>query len=103
MDLNHCRCLYVRETSVFKRNKDVSWRRLDRRCVLINVATGECFELNDLGSRIWDALDHDRSTAEVCELVAPAADAPLVRDAESFLQQLAAHGLVERVTRPQIS
>jgi hypothetical protein len=49
------------------RRADVSWRELSDGAVLVNMRSGECFELNRVGLRVWQALDGSRDISQLCD------------------------------------
>ena len=50
-----------------RRRTDVIARRLPDRTVLLDGSTGSCFEINSVGSLIWERLDGLRSWNEIAE------------------------------------
>ncbi len=43
--------------SVVRRNDEVPWKVLDDTVVVLDLNSGDFFELDDVGCRIWQALD----------------------------------------------
>jgi len=78
---------------------DVVARVVAGETVLLNLATGTYFGLNEVGGRVWHLLDTEGcSLAEVCEKVqaefevsGDVAEADLL----ALLDRLSEHGLVE--------
>jgi hypothetical protein len=54
----------------FERKPDVTGRTLVDRTILLNATTGNCFELNAVGSAIWATLDGSRSWEQISAEVA---------------------------------
>lgn len=82
----------------FVRRKDVIARQLPDRTVLLNGSTGSCFELNPVGSSIWDALDGSRSLDEISARIAEAfrlEPGVAATDVARFAESLRAADLIE--------
>ncbi len=95
-----------RETSadhhddVHARRDDVIVRKLPDRTVLLNGTTGHAFELNALGSAIWELLDGVRSWSEIETELAHRFAAPADRiaaDLTAFRSGLEGAALIRRV------
>ena len=72
-------------------------REVDGRVVLMSVESGDIYELNELGRRIWSAIEHPIAVAALCDAIAAQTGAPIDtirRDTLAFLNQLAAHNFV---------
>ena len=71
--------------------------RIDDEIVIMNLASGDFFSLQDSAAAIWDLLDGSRNRAAVLSALAGEFDAPegeLARDLDSFLGELRAGGLI---------
>jgi hypothetical protein len=69
-------------------------RQLPDRTVLLDGHTGQCFELNALGARVWALLDGQRTLEEIGTLLETMAPRPQVTgDLLSFAGQLREAGL----------
>ena len=80
-----------------QRREDVPWKTLDGVVMLLDLASGDFFELDDVGSRIWEGLDGRRTVADQAAVVADAYDVSLERarsDVIAFLADLDAKGLI---------
>jgi hypothetical protein len=85
------------DLSCFERRPDVIARRLPDRTVLLNGTTGGCFELNGVGSAIWDALDGKRSWAAIALEIASRFALPettAARDVSAFAEALTRADLI---------
>lgn len=81
---------------------DVLARELDGEAVLLDLATGRYFGLNETGRRIFELLDGERTVAEVEAALLAEFDAPpaeLGRDLRELLDALERAGLVMRPER----
>jgi hypothetical protein len=70
--------------------------------VLMDVASGDCFELNQIGTEIWSRLARqERVPAIVTALAAryEVASAALEKDVGGLVSQLLQHGLLTRPRR----
>lgn len=70
--------------------------------VLIDSATGECFELNRIGARVWERLSRGEELVKIADSLAAeyAVDRALIsRDITSLVEDLARHGIVVAATQ----
>jgi hypothetical protein len=78
-------------------NPHVIARSMSDGIILINTETGDCFELNGMGSEIWNELQSESSIDEVAESIASrhSAEPTVVKqDIRLLLDRLAHHGIV---------
>ena len=71
--------------------------RIDDEIVIMNLASGDFFSLEDSAAAIWDLIDGTRTRAAVLAALADtydAAEADLARDLDDFLGELRAGGLI---------
>jgi hypothetical protein len=83
----------------YRRRPEVLVRELDREAVLLDVASGVYFGLNETGFRVLELLDGDRTVEQVEEALADefAVDRETLRcDVRAILEALVSEGLVER-------
>jgi hypothetical protein len=76
-------------------------RRMDPGAILMNTASGDCFELNPVGARVWDLISRGCALEAILdELVSTyAIDRATARgDLQRLLDELAQQGIV-RITR----
>lgn len=52
--------------SSFVRNKDVSWKILDEKCILLHLISGNYYTLNTVGRFLWELLDGKKKLEEIC-------------------------------------
>ena len=80
-----------------QRDERIVWRRGDEGVVVLNPNDGQYFSLDDVGGRIWELCDGDRSVTEIADVLAEEydADASVIQtDALELLQDLKGEGLV---------
>ena len=65
--------------------------------VLINSATGDCFELNRLGTRIWERLSRGEAQDDITAALADQYSVErsvISRDIAALIDDLARHGIL---------
>ena len=78
-------------------SEDVVFRELDGEAVLLNLASGVYFGLNDVGTRIWSLLAEDGALRSVFEAMKQQYDVPperLEKDLLELVEQMRSKGLV---------
>ena len=78
--------------------RDVAARQIDDGAILVNMASGKCFELNRVGFDIWGALGDGNTVRGVCEALAGryrVENEVLAADVQLLVQTLAEAGLIE--------
>lgn len=83
-----------------QRKPGIPWKRLEAEAVILDLESGDYFELDELGCRIWEALDGEQTLAAHAESIAREyeVEPELVRsDLMAFVAELFARGLVERL------
>ena len=81
-----------------RRRGEVSSRPLTDGAVLVNLRSGECFELNHVGFQIWNALDGDCDLERICDklaLIYPIDREQLAADVRALVAALLRAGLLE--------
>jgi coenzyme PQQ synthesis protein D (PqqD) len=89
--------------SVFAPAADVVVRDLDGEAVVLDLATGTYFGLNDIGTRIWQLVAQQKTLIEVVAVLEHEFDAPVDRleaDLRDFVDRLVAKGLLRPVQIP---
>jgi len=87
----------IRFESIPKRNENVSWKEFGTDGILLNLVTGDYFDVNETGLLIWDQADGRKTVNGIAEEVAArfaVRTEDLARDVIEFLQELAGKGLV---------
>jgi hypothetical protein len=80
------------------RRRDVDSRSLADGAVLVDLMSGVCFELNRVGSEIWDLLGAGATEVSICQALCrryPIESAVLAADVHDLLEALALRGLIE--------
>lgn len=80
-----------------RRAERVVWRRADEGVVLLDPVDGRYYALDDVGGRIWELCEAERSVAEIGDELAreyEADGAEIVADALELLNDLEREGLV---------
>jgi hypothetical protein len=79
----------------FRRVTHVAWRKVGEETVLVDLRTNRIFGLNEAGGALWACLDESGVAWSSLE-------SEHSQMAQAFLAQLAAEGLVDEVTLPQV-
>jgi hypothetical protein len=81
----------------FRKHPDVRWKRTGRAGILLNLRSGEYFELDETGMTIWLALDGRKTVAMLATELAKrhrTTTAVVTKDITSFLATLKRRTLV---------
>lgn len=81
------------------RRSGVESRPLDGGAVLVDLTTGNCFELNRIGAEIWELLSQKTTEEAICSALAgryPVERTELASDVRGLLEALKRHGLVDQ-------
>jgi hypothetical protein len=76
---------------------DVVFRELDGEAVILDLASGSYFGLNDVGTRVWQLIDQGSTIERVLDTVAEEYEADretIVRDVLRLIDELRARGLL---------
>lgn len=82
---------------------DVVTRVLDNETVLMDMASGSYFGLDEVGTVIWQALDEGETLASACDRVSESYDIDRARveaDVAALADAIVAKGLATRVSAP---
>jgi len=88
----------------FSRIREVAARELDGEMMIMSARDSTLFNLNELGTIIWQAADgatslEDIVAQKICvEFEVEPAEA--LKDAESFVRELAEHGILRLSDQP---
>jgi hypothetical protein len=77
---------------------DNHWREVDDEAVILSMPTGEMFELNATGTRVWQLIQQPVTVGELRDRLVESYDVDpetCLRDLLQLLQDLAARGLIE--------
>lgn len=86
--------------SRIQRKAGIPWKRLEAEAVILDLQSGDYFELDEVGCRIWEALDGEQTLETHAQSIAREyeADPEQVRsDVMAFVAELFQRGLVERL------
>jgi hypothetical protein len=79
---------------------NIAASEIDGGAVLVDMASGQCFELNRIGLEIWHAIGRRQTLREIYDVLAdryPRAGERLMADLANLADALLAAGLVEVV------
>jgi len=82
---------------VWKLSPDVVFRDLEGEAVILDLASGAYFGLNEVGTRVWRLLEEGRDASQIVEIVASeyqADRATIARDVERLLDDLRTRRLI---------
>lgn len=57
------------QEEVFRHSPDTAWRRIEDDAVILDLASGVYFSLNDTGARMWELLGQGLTADAVAEQV----------------------------------
>jgi hypothetical protein len=78
-------------------NPNVVTQGMDDGAVLMDMTSGECFELNRIGAEVWRRLGNGESTSELIEQIAASYGVPtsvVQSDVDQLLDRLTRSGLL---------
>ena len=89
------------------RSREIAARALDGEMMIMSARDSTLFNLNELGTMIWQAADgatslEDIVTQKICVEYEVEPDQAL-QDAEAFVRELAEHGIMMLSDRPIVS
>jgi hypothetical protein len=76
-----------------------AWRLIAGEAVILSLDTKVLRGLNDVGSRVWDLIDGQRTISDIIDVIVEEFDVPRAQaaeDVEAFARQLLDKGLVAR-------
>ena len=80
-----------------RRRSDVKWKQTGRTGILLDLKTGDYFEVDEIALAIWKMLDGKTSTATIASKLAKNYAAPLKtveKDVGSFVAELKKRKLI---------
>jgi hypothetical protein len=87
----------VQTTDVPRQNLDTAARVIDETTYVLHPETSELHTFNDVGARIWELADGERSVAQIAAAVEVEYEVDLAQaeaDVVEFLDALVAKGLI---------
>jgi hypothetical protein len=82
---------------MWKHSPDVVFRDLEGEAVILDLASGTYFGLNEVGTRVWRLVDEGRDTAQIVDMVASEYQvdrATVARDVGRLLDDLSSRRLI---------
>lgn len=82
---------------MWKLSPDVVFRDLEGEAVILDLASGTYFGLNEVGTRVWRLVDEGRDVSQIVEIVTSeyqADRATIARDVERLLDDLRSRRLI---------
>jgi len=82
---------------MWKHSPDVVYRDLEGEAVILDLASGTYFGLNEVGTRVWRMIDEGRDAAEIVDIVAKEYQADrgtIAQDVARLLNDLSARRLI---------
>jgi hypothetical protein len=86
-----------------KKNPSVKWKRTGATGILLNLVTGEYFEVDETALAIWNLIDGKTTAGGMAAKLARTYAAPperVEKDVVRFLSELGKRNLVD-ITRPR--
>ena len=83
--------------NMWKHSPDVVYRDLEGEAVILDLASGTYFGLNEVGTRVWRMIDEGRDAAEIVDIVAAEYQADrgtIAQDVARLLDDLSARRLI---------
>lgn len=81
-----------------RKRPDIKWKRIGRAGILLDLKTGDYFELDEIALAIWKMLDGKTSLAHVASKLAQTYDAPektVEKDVVRFVSELRKRKLID--------
>ncbi len=82
---------------MWKHSPDVVFRDLDGEAVILDLASGTYFGLNEVGTRVWRMIEEGRDAAGIIDAVAAEYDADraiIATDVTRLFDELSARHLI---------
>jgi hypothetical protein len=57
----------INDNSIVKCAEHVVFTEIDGECVILNVASGYYFCLDDIGSKIWELIENPKKVSDIVE------------------------------------
>lgn len=89
----------ITEDATIKRSDDLAVTEVEGETVILDVASGQYFGLNPVGTHVFDLLDSPRSVGELIDTIQAMYDAPPDRvraDLITFIDTMVDHKLIVR-------
>ncbi len=91
---------------IFKKNENVVFRQIGDESLLIPVANkvgdlSNIYNLNGIGTRIWEQIDGEKDFIEICRMITDEYDAPIsvvINDTAEFISDLESIHFLQRIS-----
>ena len=90
--------------TIFKKNEKVPWRVIEGEAILVKVDSGEVSHLNEVATKIWQAIDGQRKVSDIIRHIHDSFDVKreeAEKDTLGFLKALADKKIIVRVNPPE--
>ena len=80
----------------------VTYRNIDGEAVILNLDNGHYYSLNDVGTKIWEYINNQKSLCEILDLLKEEYKVPakkLQKDLLGLLKDLQKERLVEAIAK----
>jgi hypothetical protein len=87
--------------AVYARATDTVFRIIDGQTVIVQPGAGVVTVLNEVGCRVWDLLDGQRTLEEIRHCICDEFDADpgtVAQDVDRFIQELDQHHLLHEMS-----
>jgi hypothetical protein len=87
----------IDDATILARPANLVASEIDGEMVILDIESGHFFQLNQIGSRIWEAIEAPTTMAELCRSMQDRFDVDQKtcrRDVNDFVAQLSQSGLV---------
>lgn len=81
-----------------RRRPDVKWKKVGRSGILLDLKSGDFYEVDEVGVTIWKMLDGKTTVGAVSDKLARSYNAPLAtieKDVTKFVAELRKRKLIE--------
>jgi hypothetical protein len=85
-------------TMIPEKNPDLMWRSLDDGTVIINPEQGDVKVLNNVGARVWELVDGQRSVSQIAQEITQDYEISLDeanKDLQDYLKVMIGQGLLQ--------
>ena len=87
----------IQLTHIPKRNENITWKEFVTDSILLDLRSGDFFDVNDVGLMIWKQIDGQQTVKEIITKLAASfdtADEEIASDVNEFLKELVDKGLI---------
>ena len=87
----------LRTDSRISKNERVPWRLIEEEAILVNIDTQEAIHLNEVATKIWDAIDGKKTPEDIIKHIQnqfEVEERKAQEDTLKFLEELLKQGLI---------